>query len=602
MFLASSAAAYAGTIEDSSLQVVLNETDGSFTVLDKRNSITWTQDALTAKSISNFVSTGASATFTMNDASESGLTDLAVTMSIDLNVVTISIAHSVAACNTFHWPFPFSSPDGYSAVMPYNEGMLLPVGASTGFLSSIGLDHGWNASMPIAGITNMSSGYMFLVETPWDASLDTRSGTNGNRQPHIQWNTSKGNFSNYTRSLKIYFYDTASGYVEMAQDVRAWADANGYSRTLTAKKASTPKVTYADSIIQFGSAPLATVTSESTYLYNQGVRNAIMYTSIDGYTDNWSLTSVVSAVIRALGFSVGWYKNYQNTYDPAEYANNTHQGYPDYLYTLSNSTPYKSGSSYYVCRLANYNATAVAQPNLLRGNVARLASDNTVDFITLDAETGSSTRECYDVTHPTLRYDDIQARKNILQYHLDNNISVGSENCVLWAVPNMVYAVGLFFIESEGAAWHTYDANYTTYITGYAYRIPLFELAFHDCIVSMDTYDNPINEFYATQPADWEKRMAWYALYGIPLNAKWTTSWDTYKAKVASSVNELASVLRKVGGIRMINHEFLNLDKSQQRTTFENGVTVTSDFVNNTYVLEPKEKTNCVIKNAVIRK
>jgi hypothetical protein len=115
---------------------------------------------------------------------------------------------------------------------------------------------------------------------------------------------------------------------------------------------------------------------------------------------------------------------------------------------------------------------------------------------------------------------------------------------------------------------------------GQKYRLPLWELVFHDCVVSYwywADYNNKI-------PALWDKLDLFNILYGTPPMFMFDRSiWNANKRHFVRSYKNICTVARSVGYAEMTNHRFLTPDRNVQQTEFANGISVTVNFSDQTY-------------------
>jgi hypothetical protein len=111
--------------------------------------------------------------------------------------------------------------------------------------------------------------------------------------------------------------------------------------------------------------------------------------------------------------------------------------------------------------------------------------------------------------------------------------------------------------------------------TGHGYRLPLWELVYHECVVAQWYWGDYNNKL----PKLWDRRDLWNALYGTPpmfmFNKK---GWEANKDRFLKSYRATVPVARAAGYAEMLSHEWLTPDRSVQRTRFAGGVTVTANF------------------------
>ena len=276
----------------------------------------------------------------------------------------------------------------------------------------------------------------------------------------------------------------------------------------------------------------------------------------------------------------------------------------------------------------------------------------------IDTTTASEWYECYNENHPMTRTDSRQYRMKLLSLMHDFNMVCGSETGQDTAVPYCDYfegmmSLGNFRVPESGRyldeIWGCEELNDNScpagqerpvpesvinFQLGHDYRLPLFELVYHGCLVSYwywGDYNNKI-------PSLWVKRDMFNALYGVPpmylFNTTGYTSGDctgdiqlTYtqpgvfnetdknnitttifhvqtlhksslnqncqKQRIATSYMISEPVSKMTGYSEMIDFIILNKERTVQRSVFKNHVTVTCNFgevdyrVNDNIILPP---------------
>jgi hypothetical protein len=111
--------------------------------------------------------------------------------------------------------------------------------------------------------------------------------------------------------------------------------------------------------------------------------------------------------------------------------------------------------------------------------------------------------------------------------------------------------------------------------TGHYYRLPLWELVYHDCVVSYWYWGDYNNKL----PAVWDRRDLLNALYGTPPMFMFNRRiFDQYRDRFVESYRTATPVARATGYSEMLSHRWLTDDHAVQETSFANGVTVTVNF------------------------
>jgi hypothetical protein len=120
---------------------------------------------------------------------------------------------------------------------------------------------------------------------------------------------------------------------------------------------------------------------------------------------------------------------------------------------------------------------------------------------------------------------------------------------------------------------------------GHRYRLPLWELVYHDCTVSYWYWGDYNNKL----PALWPKRDLFNVLYGTPPMYMFTKFlWTSERANFVKSYRVASEAARLTGYSEMVDNRFLTPDRDVQQTVFANGVKVTVNFGNEPYQLEGK--------------
>jgi hypothetical protein len=123
--------------------------------------------------------------------------------------------------------------------------------------------------------------------------------------------------------------------------------------------------------------------------------------------------------------------------------------------------------------------------------------------------------------------------------------------------------------------WDTVPPEVAKFQLGHRYRLPLWELVYHDCVVAQWYWGDYNNKL----PSLWDKRDLFNALYGTPPMFMFNRQlWQKEKARFVQSYQAATPVARAAGYAEMTDHRSLTPDRDVQQTTFANGVTVTVNF------------------------
>jgi len=207
----------------------------------------------------------------------------------------------------------------------------------------------------------------------------------------------------------------------------------------------------------------------------------------------------------------------------------------------------------------------------------------------LDTTTASPFREDYNPDHPLTRTQDRQYKMALLDFcSHDEHLVTGSETGLDAAVPYVDYFEGMLSLgpyRLPDAGRNIQDIVPPTpdllkYQVGTKYRIPLWELVYHDCVVAnwyWGDYNNKV-------PEVWDRRDLFNILYGTPPMFMFDRAlWTANKAHFVQSYKNICPLVRRLGYDEMLTHEFLTGDHNVQRTTWKSGATITVNFGDKPY-------------------
>ena len=190
------------------------------------------------------------------------------------------------------------------------------------------------------------------------------------------------------------------------------------------------------------------------------------------------------------------------------------------------------------------------------------------------------------------RTESKQYKMELLRYVSEEcGLVCGSETGHDAAVPYVHYFEGMlslapYRVPDSGRdmmrLWDDVPEQVAKFQTGHVYRIPLWELVYHDCVVAHWYWGDYNNKL----PKLWDRRDLWNALYGTPPMFMFSRkSWEVNRDRFVQSYRTAAPVARATGYAEMLSHEWLTSDHAVQRTRFANGVVVTVNFGGTPYRL-----------------
>lgn len=485
------------------------------------------------------------------------------------------------------WPAPFSTSKGQFLILPVNEGISYPVDDST--LPSMHYHlyggHG-GLCMPWYGVTEGTAGWMAIVETPDDASIRITRRDNLNLLVVVpEWEPQKGQFGP-ERVIRYIFFDHG-GYVAMAKRYREHAKKTGLFKTLEEKRKNLPAV---DLLV--GAANVWCWDSDAPAICRE-MRAA----GIDRILWSNARPPTELKVLNDMGVLTSRYDIYQDAMNPANFSrlqwmhsdwtseawvNNDLMIGVDNEWIRGWEVETKDGGMIPCGVLCDRQALSYAKkriPSELATHPYRCR------FI--DTTTASPWRECYHPKHPMTRTESKQCKMELLRYiSKECDLVCGSETGHDAAVPFVHYFEGMlsicpYRIPDAGRnmirVWNDVTEEVAKFQTGHVYRIPLWELVYHDCVVAQWYWGDYNNKL----PKLWDRRDLWNALYGTPPMFMFSRkSWETNRDRFVRSYRTAAPVARATGYAEMLSHEWLTSDHAVQRTHFSNGIVVTVNFGN----------------------
>ncbi|MEN6495319.1 MAG: glycoside hydrolase, partial [Thermoguttaceae bacterium] len=210
----------------------------------------------------------------------------------------------------------------------------------------------------------------------------------------------------------------------------------------------------------------------------------------------------------------------------------------------------------------------------------------------IDTTTASPWRECDSPDHPCTRTESRKFKMDLLGVVCDEcGLVTGSETGHDAAVPVAHYFEGMLSLgpyRVPDSGRNTMQAvldvpeRVAKFQTGHFYRLPLWELVYHDCVVAQWYWGDYNNKL----PSLWDRRDLWNALYGTPPMYMFTQKiWNDNRDRFVQSYKASTPVARATGYVEMLSHRWLTEDHSVQQTQFANGVKVTVNFGDKPYTL-----------------
>lgn len=510
---------------------------------------------------------------------------MGMTAEIELDAQRSEFVFSVAGTGELHealrYPYPFGSESGDRLVVPMNEGISYPVddpSIETFRLIAYG---GHGICMAFWGVTDDRQGHAVIIETPDDAAIRLlRQESRLVIAP--EWDPQKGQFG-YTRKLRYVFFEQG-GHVAMAKRYRDYARETGLLKTLAQKRSENPSVDLlvgAVNVWNWDAEPVALARE----MQAAGIERILW--SRGGSGD-------VLKALNDMKVLTSRYDIYQDMMDPENFSmvqwkhpDWTTAAWPKDIILKSDGDwlrgwgiEGKNGEWFHCGVLCDRQAVDYARQRV----PAELSSKPYLCRF-IDTTTAAPWNECYHTNHPMTRTESRVWKMKLLDFmSREMKLVTGSETGHDAAVPFLHYfegmlSLGPYRVPDAGRdmqrIWNDVPEPVAKFQLGHAYRLPLWELVYHDCVVAQWYWGDYNNKL----PSLWEKRDLFNLLYGTPPMFMFDRKlWQAQKDRFVQSYRNTCPYVRAVGYQEMTDHQFLTQDRNVQRTVFANGITITVNF------------------------
>lgn len=472
---------------------------------------------------------------------------------------------------------------GESWVLPVNQGVLVPATDQEFRTWDMVLYGGHGLCMPFLGLQDAASCLGVVVDTADDALVHFDGPRREGSSFSLRWQPSLGSWR-YPRHLVLM--DLEGDYNRLAKAYRARRDKQAPTRTLAQKRSGVPRLADMAGAVNLwwwkngpwwtedDRAGVAAITRD---LKTAGVDRVLWSHGQDGPT--------VDDLNKA-GFVSGIYDIYQDVWGP----DNPHawvhrEGWPESLVWERNGTPRQG----WVDKSddGEFPGGVICSGQALEVARTRMAADLETHAYAarfLDTTTASPLIECWNPAHPQTRSQDRQNRMALLDMASRTyRMVTGSETGTDMAVDHLHYFEGMMSLgpwRPEDAGYDLFkpwnpDRGFRLFQTGGGYRIPLFELVWHDCV--MDSWywgdsSNRVREF-------WDEKDLLNALYGtMPLWAVDPQLWKAHRERFLLSWRNATMVSRQVAFTTLERHRRLTGDGVLQESLFGDGTRVLGNF------------------------
>jgi hypothetical protein len=443
---------------------------------------------------------------------------------------------------------------------------------------NLGLD------MPWIGVTDLErgDGLMLLLETPVDAAVDLRPDGAGRRWPQPRWVAALDRWS-YGRRVS-YRFTAEGGYVSLAKLYREHIRGTDQWRTLADKARERPNVALLKGAPSIWGVSSGTGGPTALPFALEARACGLTRGIVNG---NGPFPAADMARINAMGFLTGEYDNYDDIRDGplGQTSDNVERvalrgrdGKPVTGWVTLEGVTYS--------RRASSHALAAA-----RQLIPPVLAEYPFTARFLDVTPTVDLVEDHSPGRPADRRQDMACRLDLLRYVTELGLVLGGEHGKAWNAALLDYAEGTM----SGPFWWEMPAghlvapreraeikpHYTAYGIHPAARIPLWELVFHECLVTTWYWGDSSGYYIEVAPelSDW-KDLA-NMLYGtVPL--LWVDhrgyGWNRHRERFLETCRVTGKLHEAVAFEEMLSHEFLSDDRLVQRSRFGNGATVVVNF------------------------
>lgn len=203
---------------------------------------------------------------------------------------------------------------------------------------------------------------------------------------------------------------------------------------------------------------------------------------------------------------------------------------------------------------------------------------------------GTGVGECFDPHHPLTVDDCLTVKRGAFASLRDMGLIVGTEDGFEDLIDNLDYAEGLHspvvFRNRDSGRNHAHvytdaqEAHIARYMLHPAYRFPMLELAYHDCILAFPYWGDSTE----MSPAQIRRKTLFACLYGCPPLYSFTVGdYPRLRCAILDSYRTISAVHRAVGLMEMTDFAVLTPDFAVQRTVFGGEIEVIVNFGGRAY-------------------
>ncbi len=436
---------------------------------------------------------------------------------------------------------------------------------------NLGLD------MPWIGLIDLrrGDGMMVHYDTSYDVVVHLARDAAGLAWPQTEWLSVKDTWA-YSRAVTLYFVEQG-GYVALAQRYRQIVEQAGGLKTLRQKATARPNVELLrGAVVAWGASGAGQPDVVARQFRAHGIDRSLFY--CDTHIDPQQVQT-----IRDMDYLESQYSNMVDMLESAEepiadaaMQDRAGESVKNWL-TFDGKTQYYRRSPALELEAFKRLVEPVHTSHGLRGRFVDVTP--ALDLV-----------EDFHPAHPLDRRADLAARRALLKYVVDHGWVLGGEHGKAWNVDLLDYNEGMlsgaFWWEMPGGHLRTVATrqelkpNYLRWGANPAGRIPLWDLVFHDCVVSTWYWGDANGQFAEIAPEIAARRELWNILHAqmpmvwlanVEKDQNICFGWNRRRADLLRVARNTSRWQGALMGERMLDHRWLSDDAMLQETRFSGG-------------------------------
>lgn len=521
-----------------------------------------------------------------------------LTVELRLSESELSVRFSTSTEQTLEWPTTGIDPTTIAAIYPESEGLYIPVDdpfwvrlmAKGGCRDTYG-----GISMPFWGIQFKQATVAYLLTNDLRSEICFRNSSGKLFLKTSHEFLKRDKFPAY--ELKITLTDNSP--IAPAKVYRDWLIKTGGHVSWAQKLKQTP-----EAIKLFGAMHAylwgdGMTRAAMEQLHQLGVERACLIYE-RGLGQQSHITPETIATIKNLGYLIGPYDTLNNIQDPKT-ADDFPSIYDEELYRtggiMNKDGKRETGFAGRGYELSSEALRRAANPYVKRRVDTYIEAG--VNNYFLDSDAFGSLFDDYDPQHPmTIAVDRENKIERMRFVSQQSHLVLGSEKAAAWATPVIHFSHGtetphlgvMYELLRQRDLFGGYypparprrffnpitaPADFAKAVYDPAYRLPLYEIVFHDSVIATDRWEMSLVKFSDLV----QVRTLLQLLYNVP--SMWSLDQKAIKEhgeRIKALNDFFAPLHREVGAKPLTRFEWLTADRMVQRTQFGNELELTANF------------------------